>query len=58
VIAKRKHRVTFPDQPCRKQNQLRLLRNRLVHSYANTANVALPGDDLKTGYFCTRVSAA
>ncbi len=29
---------------------------RIVHGYANTANVAFGGDDWKTVYFCTRTS--
>ena len=29
---------------------------RIVHGYANTANVAFGGDDWKTVYFCTRAS--
>jgi gluconolactonase len=29
---------------------------RIVHGFANTANVAFGGDDWKTVYFCTRAS--
>jgi gluconolactonase len=29
---------------------------RIVHGYANTANIAFGGDDWKTVYFCTRTS--
>ena len=29
---------------------------RIVHGFANTANVAFGGDDWKTVYFCTRTS--
>jgi len=29
---------------------------RIVHGFANTANVAFGGDDWKTAYFCTRTS--
>jgi gluconolactonase len=29
---------------------------RIVHGYANTANIAFGGDDWKTVYFCTRNS--
>jgi len=31
---------------------------RIVHGFANTANVAFGGDDWKTVYFCTRTSLA
>ena len=30
--------------------------DRIVHGFANTANVAVGGDDWKTVYFCTRQS--
>jgi sugar lactone lactonase YvrE len=29
---------------------------RIVHGFANTANIAFGGDDWKTVYFCTRMS--